>query len=73
MCWCDPNIRTPQCRSINCVPPKQEVNVGTTGHPDLWSPNAPQTDMFEKEFATELLKRVGILDKDGNIAEQYKA
>lgn len=27
MCWCNPSIRTPQCRSINCVPPKTEGDM----------------------------------------------
>ena len=72
MCWCNPNIRTPQCRSINCIPPtKQEVNVGTRGHPDWW-PNLPQTDMFDKETAIELLKKAGILDENGKLKGTYK-
>lgn len=24
MCWCNPNIRTPYCCSLNCVPPKSK-------------------------------------------------
>lgn len=73
MCWCNPIIRTPQCRSINCIPPtKQEVNVGTSGHPDWW-PYLPQTDMFDKEMAIELLKKAGILDEDGKLKGTYKS
>lgn len=34
--------------------------------------NTPQSDMFEKEFAIELLKGAGILDKDGKITEPYR-
>lgn len=65
MCWCNPNIRTPQCKSINCIPPtKQE--------PAIRPFDLPQSDMFDKETAIELLKKAGILNKDGNIAEPYR-
>lgn len=64
MCWCNPNIRTPQCRSINCMPPTIEAAIRS------WE--SPQTDMFPKETAIELLKGAGILNKDGKITEPYR-
>lgn len=65
MCWCNPNIRTPQCRSINCIPPKQA--------PIIESPfKTPQPDMSEKELAIAILQGAGILDKDGNLVEAYR-
>lgn len=33
---------------------------------------SPQTDMFPKETAIELLKGAGILNKDGKITEPYR-
>ena len=30
MCWCNPNIRTPYCGSLNCVPSNTSV---ITNHP----------------------------------------
>lgn len=65
MCWCNPNIRTPQCKSINCIPPtKQETAIRP------WE--LPQTDMFPKETAIELLKQAGILDEDGRLKGTFK-
>lgn len=64
MCWCNPNIRTPQCKSINCIPPA----------PVIESPfNTPQTDMFNKETAIELLKKAGVLDENGKLKGTYKS
>lgn len=51
MCWCNPNIRTPQCKSINCIPPtKQEPAVRP------WE--SSQADMFPREAAIEMLKQL---------------
>ena len=30
MCWCNPNIRTPYCGSLNCVPPNPSVITNQT-------------------------------------------
>jgi len=70
--WRSPESVT-ECMAQIRATARQVLAAKEKQEQDSLSPlNTPQPDMFEKEFAIELLKQAGILDEDGELKGTFK-
>lgn len=69
MCWCSPNLRTPCCGGVDCLPPQRSTISNNTilqqSQLQLWQSYCDKK--VECEIMKELLKEASILLTEGTL------